>query len=137
MNPGETLEGSSFWSKIHGNLRTTIYFGKNDTSYMFNFFLVHPTSFVFLDGETSLIFKGDFGKLSYKTYDCKTTPAPEIGVYYYDIRYKYELDDLIKILNSKEVALRLYSNEGYIDFSLNEEIFDCYKCFYKKYLKKK
>ena len=127
--------------KIYGILGTTIYFNKSDTIYMFNLRVTNSETLVFLKDETSLKFETDIGKLEYQTYDSKT----ELGDFYniYDIRYIYKLDDIIKIINSKEVILLIYPSIGSydygnsIEFSFNDEIFDCFKCFYKKYLKKK
>jgi len=127
--------------KIYGILGTTIYFHKSDTIYMFNLRVTNSETLVFLKDDTSLKFETDNGKLEFQTYDSKT----ELGDFYniYDIRYICKLDDIIKIINLKEVTLLIYPSIGSydygnsIEFSFNEETFDCFKCFYKKYLKKK
>lgn len=131
----------NFSKKIYGILGTTIYFQKSDTVYMFNLRVTNSETLVFLKGETSLKFITDFGKIEYQTYNSKI----ELGDYYntYEMQYIYKLDDLIKIINSKEVILYVYPSVGSydygssIEFNFNEEIFSCFKCFYKQYLEKK
>jgi len=140
MNAGK-FDERDFSQKIYGILGTTIYFQKSDTIYMFNLRVTNSETLVFSKDDTSLKIKTDFGKLEYQTYNSNI----ELGDFYniYDIRYIYKPDDLIKIINSKEVKLFIYPSIGSydygssIEFSFNEEIFDCFKCFYKKYLKKK
>jgi hypothetical protein len=131
----------SLSKKIYGILGTTIYFQKSDTIYLLNLRVTNYETLTFLKDETSLKIETDFGKLEYQTYDSKI----ELGDFYniYDIQYIYKLNDLIKIINSKEVKLFIYPSIGSydygssIEFSFSEETFNCFLCFYKKYLKKK
>ena len=131
------LSGGNFLNFTNAGIWLKQYASKTDTSYYFKFYLTIPQTLIFLVGEESLVFKCDKEKISFKTI--KSDVSINANFNYYDLLLKIEIDKYIKIINSKEVTIRVYSSNGYLDrdFSFDEDYFSCFKCFYNSYIIKK